>query len=452
MRSLLTQCVLFIYISTIYLSAVDAVKCKTKSFRRMVQMSCSALGSSCNEDCECCENDQQINVRCEHRNKQSGYKCYKSAGLGGKCEVDSDCTSQKCENKLCVKFRIHDDDRVMVVCPITDFLSVAAVKGTRQENICDCDDPSDPVLGDALKAVDGKPRTVYENNWAIGGGIEVRLKDTKRLKSLEICNSADCIECDPTCYKLEGYCDMKGIWETIQEGDLLMPLERNECVTVQVSSIPLYSNYSITFPCQRGTCRDSCEGDCHAVPVQNPKIDSCPTSTNAGPSYGNMTLISREYQPADDRTLFSYTINNVDLIGLTMSWLGDCRIEYYYVYEDVNGNQELDSEDVCCWRQCGNDFTVEDDECMDGLMIWTSSFLHGSTPGIYFLQLYVSGEPGVTELPYLAKKEGAPTQGGIMESPVCPQVLCPATCPLKVSKITLYTKECDEVVGIAGSS
>ena len=48
--------------------------------------SCSILGTSCDEDCDCCGYDENVSiVRCERRNLISGYKCYQNGQIGDSC-------------------------------------------------------------------------------------------------------------------------------------------------------------------------------------------------------------------------------------------------------------------------------------------------------------------------------------------------------------------------------
>ena len=65
------------------------------------QESCTAFNSPCNESCECCGYEAGT-ARCEQRNKPLGYRCYKSIGLGGQCDHDKDCRSQKCTGGICI--------------------------------------------------------------------------------------------------------------------------------------------------------------------------------------------------------------------------------------------------------------------------------------------------------------------------------------------------------------
>ena len=112
--------------------------------------------------------------------------------------------------------------------------------------------------------------------------------------------------------------------------------------------------------------------------------------------------------------------------------------------QDENGNQELD--DDAGWRHCGNDYASDMDSdslCLNGLLIHTNDFFQGAAAsGLYYAKVYVAGKIGEIMLPYITSKVGSPDIAGMMASPLCPDVLCPSTCTLKVSEISLLTKEC----------
>lgn len=150
---------------------------------------------------------------------------------------------------------------------------MAPIKGTILDNICQCDEhdePSDPTVDDAGMALDEDNSTIYSNNWAINGGIEVQLKREEGLHSFKLCNSDD-----PTYCRIEGYCQFTNTHIAIQEGPLSLPVERNQCVTVRMVGKPLCSSYRITFPHQRGTSKETCTGECSARPVTDPKHGPC---------------------------------------------------------------------------------------------------------------------------------------------------------------------------------
>ena len=157
----------------------------------------------CGESCECCGFHTHVGpVRCEIRRKSFGCRCYKSIGLGVKCDHDKDCRTQKCTDGICVP--------PVPACSFTqNITSVIPIKGTIKNNTYDCPKPDEPTINDAENSLDRNPSTVFVNNWAINGGIEVKLKHKKGLHSFRICNSDDCPECCPICYKLEAYCEIK---------------------------------------------------------------------------------------------------------------------------------------------------------------------------------------------------------------------------------------------------
>jgi len=413
---------------------------------RKNQESCKAIESPCKEDCECCEQDKE--VRCEKRNRPLGYRCYISVGLGGECDYDHQCRTQKCLNGYCVPHFTHGPK--VPICSLTkDYVSAIPIIGSIQKNVCRCDEPSKPAIEDAEKALDGNDSTIYINKWAIDGGIEIQPNYNEGLHSFKVCNSIDCPECDPTCYKIEGSCDFKNsTYETIQEGPLSLPVERNQCVSVRMNGKPLYKSYKITFPCQRGTCRDSCKGDCSAAPMSNPKTGPCDHYVDDGVNnIGGMMLLSKEYDSKYDRTIFSYNIDNIDLNHIRLAWKGDCLIDCYYVYKEVNGKYELQFDDKHNFRACGNNFVAREGYedpvlCMRGLQIKTG---HGYDSGSYIVKVFVRGNVGDTILPYgmFGGKGKGEVEYGKVTSPMCPDVMCPATCPLKLSEISLYTQECD---------
>jgi hypothetical protein len=174
---------------------------------RANQQSCKALNSQCNEDCECCGHETDT-VRCEKRNNPAGYRCYTSKGIGGECKEDQECRSQKCLNGRCIPS--FNGGPTVPTCSLSkNVTSVSPVKGTIQD-VCKCNTPTDPITGDAENAIDGDSSTIYVNDYATNGGIEIKPKYQGGLSSFKVCNSDDCPECDPTCYKLEGYCEFMG--------------------------------------------------------------------------------------------------------------------------------------------------------------------------------------------------------------------------------------------------
>lgn len=411
---------------------------------------CKAKGDSCIEACECCGNDKGL-VRCEKRNKSLGYRCYKSVGIGGECDQDHDCRSQKCNDGRCVSYFTPVRRPVPVpTCSLTEnYIAVTPIKGTIQDNLCQCDkldEPSDPTVDNAAMALDGDSSTIYINNWAINGGIEVQLKREEGLHSFKVCNSDDCINCDPTYYRIEGYCQFTHTYKAIQEGPLSLPDTRNQCVTVPIGGKPLYSSYRITFPRQKGTCTETCTGECSARPVADPKHGPCDRHTDDGiKNVGSMKFISKEFEAHTTRTIFSYSVDSIDLEYAMLSWEGQCKVDRYEVYQKVIGKwKKIETEG------CGNDFVLGGSNevhslCMQGLQIYSD---FRKTPGTkYMVKVYMIGNiEETTMLPYgMYGKVGTKFQAeyGEVISPKCPADLCKVTCPLKLSEISLYTQECD---------
>jgi len=411
---------------------------KSRGSRMLRENVCKALGDSCIEDCECCRIRKDV-ARCEKRNKALGYRCYKSAGIGERCGQDHDCRSQKCNNGRCISYFTHVKVRVGVsTCSLTEnYIAVAPIKGTIQDNIChrdEHDEPSDPTVDDAAMALDEDSSTIYSNNWAINGGIEVQLKREEGLHSFKVCNSDDCPDCDPTYYRIEGYCQFTNTHKAIQEGPLSLPVERKQCVTVPIAGKPLYSSYRITFPHQRGTCKETCTGECSARPVTDPKHGPCDRHRDDGVNnVGSMTFISKEFEADTTRTIFYYSVDSINLEYAMLSWEGECKVDQYMVYHDVNGVMELET------HGCGNDFVLGGINevhslCMQGLQIYSDFRKPGNK---YMIKVYMIGNiEETTMLPYgMYGKVGTKFQAeyGEVISPKCPADLCKVTCPRKLS-------------------
>jgi len=123
--------------------------------------------------------------------------------------------------------------------------------------------------------IDGKMFTNYVNNYAIGAGFTVESNYHTPVKEIEICPSLDCVECDPTCYKIEGMCEGDEEWVFIQAGNLdLNTADRNECQVVEIKGRHQYTMLKVTFPCQRGgweACEDP--SSCLNYPLKVSEID-----------------------------------------------------------------------------------------------------------------------------------------------------------------------------------
>jgi len=126
-----------------------------------------------------------------------------------------------------------------------------------------------------------------------------------------------------------------------------------------------------------------------------------------------------------------------------LSWEGQCKVDHYDVYHEVNGEMELET------HGCGNDFVLGGSNeihslCMQGLQIYSD---FRKPPGNkYMIKVYMIGNiEETTMLPYgMYGKVGTKFQAeyGEVISPKCPADLCKVTCPLKLSEISLYTQEC----------
>ena len=284
---------------------------------------CIPYGDPCSEDCDCCGWPNDENVRCELRNPKRGLRCHLNRQIDEPCDGDAQCASQMCVNGKC-----SGNSRPIIppdICPlpITD---VETIKGSiiDDDGTCPCPDPDNPTKNDALKAVDGELSTVYANNYALNSGLIFYTAYPAPVHNMTICSADDCPECDPTCYKLEGYCNQMQMITTIQEGDIYFT-QRNECVTIPVTTRGLFSYYALTFPCQRGgfpecTAPEECTCDNGIVPfepkpakkepcnghdpVQSRRLERLPTRSNdivyASPALLRMTsMLPSERESVD---------------------------------------------------------------------------------------------------------------------------------------------------------
>lgn len=126
-----------------------------------------------------------------------------------------------------------------------------------------------------------------------------------------------------------------------------------------------------------------------------------------------------------------------------LAWEGECKVDHYSVYHDVNGVMELEN------NGCGNDFVLGGFNevpslCMKGLQIDSDFCKPGNN---YMIKVYMIGNiEETTMLPYgMYGKVGHKFEAeyGEVISPKCPADLCKITCPLKLSEISLFTQECD---------
>jgi len=410
-----------------------------------ISQACVSEGNPCNEDCDCCGNDQTPPVRCEKRNQDLGYQCYKSGQIGDPCIENSCCVSQFCSEGFCAPNPFPPPKLNLPLCPI-DFETLATVNGDVTEEGCPCSTPDSPSVEDANNALDGDLNTVYVNNWAIGSGLEIKPLDLAPVRSLKVCSADDCPECDPTCYKLEGYCEEDNTYTVIQEGDIDLSIARNTCVDIPIAGHNLYTAYKITFPCIRGgflPCSVDCVNSrCQSDPLKDPTGTPCPN--NLGTQHlGRLTFMSNTYDGQD--TVIQYSYNNIEAFNLDKmiyTWEGDCSFIKYDIYHDANNNGILDNDDVKCFKHCGIDWIRPEEDpdlCMQGLLIDNATV---NKDGLYFFVIRLAGNVNMTPLTYGIFGGGYKEYDTVL-SPVCPEEFCPVTCkdyPMKVSEVGLSGK------------
>jgi len=233
---------------------------------------CISHGGSCAEDCDCCGWPNDKAVRCELRNPKRGLRCEISRDIGQICTHKGQCKSQYCKDGIC-SYKSH-----AFVPPelCTAALDVEPISGSSPNgaNLCPCSDPARANKEDALKAIDGDTSTDYVNNAAINSGLTV-LTTASPLYHFTICSSSDDSTYDPTCYKLEGYCQRMQETKVIQEGSLSFR-GRNECITIELVDRSFYSFYSLTFPCQKGGFPE-CSNSVRALAVAATASCPCPS-------------------------------------------------------------------------------------------------------------------------------------------------------------------------------
>merc|ERR1711862_649438 len=430
-----------------------ATKMRFKARETSNTRTCTKLGDSCSEDCDCCGYDQKgPRVKCERRNKILGYKCYQSGQIGDHCSSNDQCVSQKCANEVCA-FQSHPPKKSFELSPL-EYNTVTSINGDLSNEGCPCGEPDAPTTEDISKAVDDDLNTVYVNNWAIGSGIELTPIEVAPLTSLRVCTAEDCPECDPKCYKIEGKCAETNAYTVVQEGELDLSIERQACVDIPVSGHNLYSSYRITFPCMRGgflPCSQDCVNSrCQSDPFKDPVTNACPNDVG-NQHLGRLTFMNRKYDGSD--TVLQYSFQNfgatrANLEYMMMSWKGDCSIKKYDIYLDVNKNLELDvGVDAKCFKHCGIDWLYKDsndnDLCMVGLMLESRYMISGDN--LYFFVITLAGEVGLTPMQY-GIFGGGYKEYDIVDSPVCSQSFCPVTCkdyPMKISEIQLNAKRND---------
>merc|ERR1719297_567477 len=135
---------------------------------------CSPLGATCSEDCDCCgynSGNVVSSIGCRVEEISLGMRCYECALEGSSCFVDSDCCVGTCSDdrkcvKPCVKSEISRS-------------SVTSVIGDVYNDVgsCPCNLTSDEITTDPMNAIDGSKDTDYVNNNAIGSGLVLDVVD-----------------------------------------------------------------------------------------------------------------------------------------------------------------------------------------------------------------------------------------------------------------------------------
>jgi len=413
--------------------------------------SCSILGTSCDEDCDCCGYDENVSiVRCERRNLISGYKCFQNGQIGDNCSGNDQCVSQYCQNSICA-FKPNPPKKSLDLCTL-EYNSVTSINGDLTNEGCPCSNPDVPTPEDVSNAVDDDLNTIYVNKWAIGSGLEFTPQEVAPIKSLRVCSAEDCPECDPKSYKIVGKCAETGKYTVVQGGELNLGIERNACVDIPIVGHNLFSSYKVSFPTMRGgflPCSQDCVNSrCQSDPFKDPVSGACPNDSG-NQHVGRLTYMNKSYDGVD--TVLRYSFNNFgtnleeakhNLEYMIMSWEGDCSFKKYDIYKDVNNNGQVDiGVDYKCFKHCGIDWlstNMEDNElCMQGLKLERSYIVNGE--GVYFFVITLAGEVDVAPMQY-GILGGGFKEYSTIESPVCADNFCPQTCkdyPMKVSEVHL---------------
>jgi len=295
---------------------------------------CVAAGDFCNDDCDCCgytpEHFQQ-STRCETRHLHLGKRCYSCFYTGSHCDKNMDCCSQKCNEGVCVK---HDHPVVRPdICyesVLDEIVSMDPVAGIpiNGDGLCPCTDLKNRDVSHGVTAVIDKQTNVdYINNYAIGSGLVVTTDQRNPIRKMKVCSNTDCVECDPTSYKLEGKCDNETDYTFIQSGELNFSEERQSCTEVNIVGRHQYYTYKITFPTIRGGF-----GQCDIEGTEETIIDpACDhTSTDAIGYEGSFYFADSVYDSINDVTTFSYEFkDSFDYFTLPLLQEGHCIINQH---------------------------------------------------------------------------------------------------------------------------
>jgi len=438
---------------------------------------CVAYFGTCNEDCECCGWEKDKSIRCELRNPFKGTRCHISRNNGEHCEYDRHCKSHKCVDGKCDPVLRPIKDPVLCELNITDADPIKGEVVPPDNGICPCPDPIEATKENALLAIDGDLSTAYVNNYALSSGLQFHADPNAPLYNMTLCSADTCAECDPTCYKLVGYCEEKNLYRDIQEGKISFS-KRNECIVIPIKARAYYSQYLVTFPCQRGgfpecsitpaTCEcanglkpfepePTRKGKCNGLePVSKTRRSALARRLSQQISYNPrrqvlppqiQTRINGEHTriTAEDRTTLSfksakkvgditeivYMVRNVARFDTNfhyamIQWGGDCCFECYKAYMDTPTNGILDDGDEECHEDCKSQsdlekllFSEKDEHlCMQGLQLKNFN-INGDKN--YFFKVKVHGDVTMEMKPYGMSFGlfGDSILYGDIESPVC---------------------------------
>jgi len=385
-----------------------------------------------------------LDVRHDIRIKDVGYLC---SWLGKSCEKHSDCCSQHCHNNVCHGARVFHLDP----CYETIISSAIAVSGTviDGDDVCPCTDlATDQIYSGVENSIDKSTGTEYTNNYPINSGIVATAPyNHAPVRKLKVCSNTACMNCDPTCYKLEGLCETpEDEWEFIQSGDLaFLNNARQTCTEINIIGRHQYSQYKITFPCIRGGWSE-CSGTPGSTP--GPKEEWKPVQGEKKPleckdsvkklKNMEMTFIEMSYNSETDLTAFVYDFDNV-LSHFTTDFWGDCEFaeyEYYLVNED-NGEVVYTGTPVLNVDEDDPDLCIKGAEFDTGGQVIYPHFHYRLAVKVKGQVSSVTGTYGIFQTPNWALY-------GEVEVPSCP---VPPSCenyPMIVSDIDLLGK-CNEV-------
>jgi len=311
---------------------------------------CSPLGERCSEDCECCGYDSGeglSSVGCRVKERFLGMRCYECGLEGSTCLISSDCCVGTCsEDRTCVNPCVESK---------ISHSSVSAVIGDIYNDVgtCPCKDlEADKITNDPLNAVDGSKDTDYVNNNAIGSGLVLGAAGS--VDALSVCTNTDCVECDPTCYKVEGLMDGASEFGFVQSGALDLSMERGECTVVRLVGLPSYMKYKVTFPCIRGGF-GSCGADASTELVAPPCSEF---------DKGLRNVLHFEHSSyANGVTNFIYGYF-MPFYHMVLPYVGECKFKPYQVKRGEGNNTLMKTDTVEDFQD-----SRDPDLCMRGIRL-----------------------------------------------------------------------------------